>query len=485
MSFNSIDFAIFFPVVTVLYFLTPHRFRWLLLLLASCLFYATFIPVYIFILAFTITVDYIAGIALERSAGTLRRNWLIMSIIANCGALFFFKYINFFGANFNALAQFIHWNYSLSVLSVILPIGLSFHTFQSLSYTIEVYRGRQAAERNFGRFALYVMFYPQLVAGPIERPQNLLPQFTEQHRFELQRVLSGAELMVFGYFKKLVVADNLGIIVDRVYNHASSFAGISIALATVFFAFQIYADFSGYSDIARGIARIMGFRLMENFRRPYLSRSIQEFWTRWHISLSSWFRDYVYFPLGGSRASTYRWTFNIAAVFLTSGLWHGANWTFIIWGGLNGLYLILGKMTTGLRQGTALYQYVRNSIPRLLVMFQMAFTFTLVCISWVFFRAADVTSAFLLFKNLLHGWSLSARTVLLGQTATSFAWAAGSILLLLTAEYIIERDLHIKLFNIPRYHVGTVLRLCASAAALLLTVYLARSTSQQFIYFQF
>ena len=307
MLFNSFTFLIFFPVVVTIYFVIPHRFRWAWLLAASCYFYMAFIPVYLLILLFTIAIDYAAGILIENAEGRRRKVWLIMSIIANVGVLAVFKYFNFFSANANAIAEVFHWPYEFPILGIILPIGLSFHTFQAMSYTIEVYRGRQAAERHLGIYALYVMFFPQLVAGPIERPQNLLHQFYEKHIVEYERVTDGLRKMAMGLFMKVVIADRLARYVNVVYNDPTSFQGLSLVVATVFFAFQIYCDFAGYSLVAIGSAEVMGFRLMKNFDRPYLSRSISEFWSRWHISLSSWFRDYVYIPLGGNRAATQRW----------------------------------------------------------------------------------------------------------------------------------------------------------------------------------
>src|ERR1700682_2673199 len=306
MLFNSVAFVIFFPVVTALYFGLPHRHRWALLLAASCVFYMVFIPAYILILGVTIIIDYWAGIQIEKSAGRLRTFYLVLSIISTCMVLFVFKYSDFFLGNVNALASFLHWDYSLKLLHIILPIGLSFHTFQSLSYVIEVYRGHQTSERHFGIYALYVMFYPQLVAGPIERPQHLLHQFYEYHPFVYSRVTSGLRLMTWGMFKKVVIADRLAGFVGNAYSHPRDFEGHTLLIATLFFAFQIYCDFSGYSDIALGAAEVMGFSLMKNFDQPYSALSVGEFWRRWHISLSTWFRDYVYVSLRGNRVGPVR-----------------------------------------------------------------------------------------------------------------------------------------------------------------------------------
>jgi len=301
-------------------------------LVSSCYFYMTFVPVYILILAFTIVVDYFAGIFIEKNTGKKRKLFLIASLIANIGVLAIFKYYNFINQNLSLLLNGLHLHNSLPYLTILLPIGLSFHTFQAMSYTIEVYRGNEKAERNFGIYSLYVMFYPQLVAGPIERPQNLLHQFRTEHKFDYQRVADGLKLMAWGLFKKVVIADKLAIIVNNVYDDPCHYHGLSFVIASIFFAFQIFCDFSGYTDIAIGAAQVMGFKLMKNFNKPYHSKSISEFWSRWHISLSTWFNDYLYIPLGGSRVKVPRWYFNLFIVFVISGLWHGANWAYIAWG---------------------------------------------------------------------------------------------------------------------------------------------------------
>ena len=306
-----------------------------LLLGASCVFYMAFVPKYILILAVLILIDFAAGIWIENAQGHRRKIFLVVSLCANVGMLGFFKYFNFLNGNVAALAHFIGWNYSIESLKIILPIGLSFHTFQSMSYTIEVYRGRFKAERSLLHFATYVMFYPQLVAGPIERPQNLLHQFREKHVFNRTQFIEGAQLMLTGLFKKIIIADRAAILVNTVYANPQNFSGAQLFIATGFFGIQIYCDFCGYTENARGAAKIMGFELMLNFNRPYLATSIADFWRCWHISLSTWFRDYVYFPLGGNRCSRAQNCFNLAGVFLISGLWHGANWTFIVWGALH------------------------------------------------------------------------------------------------------------------------------------------------------
>jgi D-alanyl-lipoteichoic acid acyltransferase DltB (MBOAT superfamily) len=403
MLFNSLQFLIFFPMVTGLYFLLPHRYRWMLLLFASCMFYMAFIPIYILILLITIVIDYFAGVWIENSVGR-RRDWLLMmSILSTCLVLFVFKYLYFFTSNYNALAAFFHLNYSVSVLKIILPIGLSFHTFQSLSYVIEVHRGNQKAERHFGIYALYVMFYPQLVAGPIERPQNLLHQFYEPHEFEYQRVTDGLKLMAWGLFKKMLIADRVAILVNEVYKNPSSYEGVPLIVATAFFAIQIYCDFSGYSDIALGAAHVMGFKLMTNFRQPYFSKSVAEFWRRWHISLSTWFKDYLYIPLGGSQVSPARRYLNLFITFLVSGLWHGANWTFVVWGALHCLFITISGLTAELRKH--LRDFVQlGRFPRLHGALQVGVTCALVSFAWIFFRADTMSDAWYISTHLFSGF---------------------------------------------------------------------------------
>jgi len=402
MLFNSVEFLIFFPVVTALYFVLAHKYRWLLLLIASCVFYMAFIPAYIFILIVTILIDYYAGMRIEDTAGATRKLFLVMSIVSTCLVLFVFKYFNFFNSNFAAMAGYFDLRYPIGLVNIILPIGLSFHTFQSLSYVIEVYRGNQKAERHFGIYSLYVMFYPQLVAGPIERPQNLLHQLREEHGFDYERAKLGLKMMMWGLFKKIVIADRLSVAVNNVYNNPHGFTGVPLITATVFFAFQIYCDFSGYSDIAIGAAKIMGIDLMTNFVRPYHSRSVAEFWKRWHISLSTWFRDYLYISLGGNRRGALRRYFNLFVTFLVSGLWHGANWTYVVWGALNGFYMIFAMLTSGLRRGISEITGI-NGHPYILKFSQVAVTFALTCFAWLFFRANSLSDSFYIISHLFSG----------------------------------------------------------------------------------
>jgi D-alanyl-lipoteichoic acid acyltransferase DltB (MBOAT superfamily) len=416
MLFNSIHFMVFFPVVTILYFALPHRFRWLMLLLASCVFYIAFIPIYLIILAVTITIDYAAGIWIENSQNRKRKIFLVMSIVSTCLVLFIFKYFNFFNSNLSNLARILHWNYPIGALNLILPIGLSFHTFQSMSYVIEVYRGHQKAEHNFGIYSLYVMFYPQLVAGPIERPGNMIHQFYEEHRFDYQQVTDGLKIMAWGMFKKVVIADRLAVLVNHVYSNVHDYTGAPLLIATVFFSFQIFCDFSGYSDIAIGAAQVMGFKLMLNFNRPYFSKSVGEFWTRWHISLSSWFRDYLYISLGGNRVGKQRRKFNLFVTFLVSGLWHGANFTYIIWGALNGLYMLLSDWTLGIR--TVFIRLTRLDVrPRFHKILQTVCTFGMITFAWIFFRARNVHDAWYVITHMFLNSGAIASHLISGNRA--------------------------------------------------------------------
>jgi alginate O-acetyltransferase complex protein AlgI len=473
LLFNSFAFLIFLVVVTTLNFLLPHRFRWLLLLAASCFFYMVFVPVYILILLLTIVIDYFAGIWIEDAVVAQRKKLLLtVSIVSVCTTLFIFKYFNFLNGNFAALAKFLHWNYPIRALTIALPIGLSFHTFQSLSYVIEVYRGKQKAERHFGIYALYVMYFPQLVAGPIERPQNVLHQFHEEKNFDLGRLQDGLTLALWGLFKKVVVADCLGIYVDTIYSTNAVQSSSSLLVATYCFAFMIYCDFSGYSDMARGISRIYGIELMKNFDAPYFSTSVAEFWTRWHISLSTWFRDYVYFPLGGNRVPLLRNCINLYLVFMLSGFWHGANWTFVVWGALHGTFLVAGRLWGMARERLGWKPPKKAGVLRQgLAMF---FTFHLVLVAWVFFRAPNVETAATIARRMLVPTGPLFFDPILLQGALG-------VLLVIGGDYFIRRTDYFD--NLRRYPLA--MRWACALAMLCTISLLGIERGAQFIYFQF
>jgi alginate O-acetyltransferase complex protein AlgI len=480
--FNSLSFCVFFPTVTLLYFCVPHRWRWLLLLIASCVFYMAFVPAYIFILGGTIVVDYFAGLLIASAKGIRRRLWLGLSLLANVGVLCVFKYWGFFRANVAALGA----ANLLPLWNIVLPIGLSFHTFQAMSYTIEVYRGRQAPERHFGIYALYVMFYPQLVAGPIERPQNLLHQFHEQHSFDYERAVSGLQQMALGMFKKVVIADRLALAAHGgMWERPAQHQGLEIVAAVVFFAFQIYLDFSAYSDIAIGSARVMGFDLMKNFDTPYASASVGEFWRRWHISLSTWFRDYVYVPLGGSRHGRLQQARNIMIVFLLSGLWHGANWTFVIWGALHGAFLVVGRATERIRQRAALAIGWSETAPTRRAV-RVLVTFALVTFAWIFFRAPNLGIALEMVKRVPVGLAHDVPALLMGGRVGSLTRVAAASRLLMIAALLVFEALHRQknLFERLRPWPGPA-RHAVYLAIVYGTLFFAVPTNVEFIYFQF
>ena len=481
MLFNSLSFLIFFPIVALVYFMLPHRFRWAWLLAASCYFYMFFKAVYILILFFTIIIDYFAGILLENEKDARRKRWwLIMSLIANIGVLAVFKYYNFLNSNLSGICSLLGYHNNIPYLKILLPIGLSFHTFQAMSYTIEVYRGNQKAERHFGIYALYVMFFPQLVAGPIERPQNMLHQLYEKHQFKYWQAVQGLRLIMWGMFKKIVIADRLSPFVDTVYDNPHNYHGFQVILATIFFTFQIFCDFSGYSDIALGTAEIMGFKLMVNFNRPYFSKSISEFWKRWHISLSTWFRDYLYFPLGGNRVSKNRSHLNQMIVFMVSGLWHGANWTFVIWGTLHGTYLVVGNITKNFRDKLSLkIGLVPTGVFTKLI--EVGGTFVLAAFAWIFFRAANIGNALTIIKNGLHMSRTQLGMYMLGTDTYNFKLCFVFLILMETIHLLLRKgDLNYLLNKQPVW-----LRWASYVVIFLLIVNFGVLGDHQFIYFQF
>lgn len=460
MLFNSLQFLVFFMVVTLwFYSLHTQKSRNQLLLTASCYFYMSFVPEYILILGCTIIIDYLAGLQIARTSGRNRKGWLILSIIANVGILAYYKYANFIIDNLNGVLGTFSTGNHFDALDIILPVGLSFHTFQAMSYTIEVYRGNQPPERNFSTYALYVMFYPQLVAGPIERPQNILPQLHEYRAYDWNNVKEGLARMLWGFFKKVVIADRLAMVVDYCFDNHNSASWHVLAVGAVFYSFQIYCDFSGYCDIGIGAAKVMNIKLMENFAQPYTSANIVTFWQRWHISLSSWFRDYVYIPLGGNRRGALRRRINVFIVFLLSGLWHGANWTFVLWGGLHGLLVtVFGGNSEKSNKG--------------LIVIKAIITFISVTILWVFFRASDITQAIDYLLGLLQ---LQSGSSAMGMNITELLLSVCLVIIMMLVEY--KRKNYLIESNKAFYwYVAGMVALC---------YWLGVFGENQFIYFQF
>jgi D-alanyl-lipoteichoic acid acyltransferase DltB (MBOAT superfamily) len=481
MLFNSFSFLALFGLLAVIYYVVPHRLRWLLLLVASLLFYAASRPAYVLLLLAVAAVAFVAALAIDRSAADRsRKSLLTISLALVLGVLFVFKYFDFFAASIDAaVAQMGLTVPALPRLGLVQAAGLSFYTFSCASYLVDVYRRRLEPERHFGDFATYVAFFPKLLAGPIERARSFLADLKRPVGFNEQRVVSGLQLMLWGLFKKVVIADRLAGFVDTAYGQAAFAPPADLVIATYFFAFQLYCDFSGYSDIAIGASKILGFDLMDNFRRPYLSRSVQEFWSaRWHLSLASWFRDYLYIPLGGGRVSPLRRAFNVMVVFLVSGLWHGANWTFVVWGGLNGLYTAVSTLLAGapgrLGRLVPLPASVRAAVAGLV-------TFHLVLVTWVFFRAASLSDATTIFSRVSASLSELPGLLWARLSTPAVRLSAGLIVLLLVIELLDERrSIWERLAARP-----TTVRWAAYYALLLSLIVLGTWNLQQFVYMRF
>lgn len=395
MLFNSIEYLIYLPLVVVTYYMLPGRFRWIFLLTASYYFYMSWEAKYAFLILFTTTYNYFVARKYHSITTETRKKLAYISVfVVNLGLLFFFKYYQFLTGSATDLFSWLDMPVKFPKLNVLLPVGISFYTFQTLSYMIEVRQGKQEVEKHFGYFALYVVYFPQLVAGPIERFSRLTPQLKITHRFSYEGFRKGMQLILFGLFIKMVIADNLSPLVDQIFAKPADFSSLSLIIGTLFYSIQIYSDFYGYSTIAIGSSAILGIGLMDNFRTPYLSKSIAEFWTRWHISLSTWFRDYLFFPLGGSKVRFSRLWFNIFIVFMVSGLWHGANWTFVIWGALHAFYYMTEKVVSRFFPPSGLPSNRLFSIAKVML------TFILVSFAWIFFRASSLTEALLFIKSM-------------------------------------------------------------------------------------
>jgi len=490
MSFNSISFLIFFTAVVILFFLLPHRRRWALLLAGSYFFYAYCQPAYLLVIVGTTVVSFHSARliqAADTAAGKRLHLWLCVA--ANLLVLFFFKYYNFLSASLETFLNSLHVAIAIPRVDLLLPLGISFYTFRLLSYLIDVYCGRIKAEERIGIFALYVSFFPQLIAGPIERSPHLIPQFNEQKTFDPGKFSEGFSLILWGFFMKLVIADRIGIYVNAIFKNPDSYTGGHCLLAAYLFTYQIFCDFAGYSSIAVGASRMFGYDLVDNFRRPYFSRSLREFWTRWHISLSTWFRDYLYIPLGGSRVPKARHLLNLSVVFLLSGLWHGANWTFVVWGGIHGLGVIFSELTSKFKR-RVLEWCGLSSCHRFLTVLRVVVTFHLVCLAWVFFRANSVSQAWAVVTRMFMGWQASlnyAGSVILPFTNDSSAVSVFLVsiiflVLMQTVEFINERGNGriLTLWDTSGMFRG----LCLVTLALIILLF-GEFTSNTFIYRQF
>lgn len=475
MNFNSLQYLLFLPVTLCLYFVLPQKLKNPVLLIASFFFYGCWEPVYTLLMLLSIVVTYACGLLVSRSEGKTKKLWLVLCLVINLGILFFFKYFNFFSDTAGLLV-----GKELPTLNVLLPVGISFYTFQALGYTIDVYRGDIPAEKNFIDYALFVSFFPQLVAGPIERTGNIVPQLKTTHRLKFENIKSGMLLILWGLFKKMVIADNLATMVNHIYNAPYDKNGLQLLLATLGFAFQIYCDFSAYSDIARGSAKLLDIELMKNFDFPYGARSIKDFWRRWHISLSTWFKDYLYFPLGGSRVKKWRHLVNLLIVFVVSGLWHGAAMTFVLWGLMHGAYQVIGILLTPIRE--KFYQKVLAKDHPVMKFVSWVGTFALVNLAWVLFRANSLKDArFILGGIFTRSWSSIGDIGI--STAMLIAMALAVILLVAVDKLNRQKSLD-KFINKTlwlRYAVWFLL----IAAILIFGYYGDGFDPQDFVYFQF
>lgn len=497
MLFNSIQFLLFFPLVCLIYFLIPHKIKWIWLLLASYYFYMCWNPKYAFLMFISTFITWLSGyfinhfnnIKNQKKSVRLKNLTVAVSFTSNLAILFFFKYFDFAANNISHLLSVFNIQIMTPSFDIVLPVGISFYTFQALSYTMDVYRKEIPPEKNLFRYMLFVSFFPQLVAGPIERSKNLIHQLHEKHTFNIQNIKNGLLLMLWGYFQKLVIADRAAIAVNTVYNSYSEFGGIEIVLATLLFSLQIYCDFSSYTDIARGAAQVMGFTLMDNFQQPYFSRSIAEFWRKWHISLSGWFKDYLYIPLGGNKKGKIRKYLNIIIVFLTSGLWHGASWHYVIWGTLHGTYQIIGDITLPLRKKICdLFSIDRKTHMHKFI--QRIITFILVSFGWIFFRANNMSDATGIIKSIFTKWN---PWVLTDGSIFTFGLDAKQLTVIACAVIVLffVSSMHYSGKNIRSIILGTNIFIRWSIifimlfTVLIFGIYGPGYSESQFIYFQF
>lgn len=485
MLFNSLAFAVFLPIVFFLYWILPNKYRPLWILITGYYFYMSWNVKYVVLILFTTVVSYGCAILMQR--WKKKKTILLCStLIASLGVLFFFKYFNFFSLSaVNVLERFSIHLHPVTV-SLMLPVGISFYTFQTLSYVIDVYRGDVEAEKNFITYAAFITFFPQLVAGPIERTGSLLPQIKGEHHFDKENAIYGLMLMAWGFFKKLVVADNLAAYADLIFDDVYSYSGFPLLLAAFFFTMQIYCDFSGYSDIAIGCAKLFDIHLMTNFKSPYFAVSIKDFWSRWHISLSTWFRDYVYIPLGGNRVGKVRNALNLLLTFLVSGLWHGAAWHFVVWGGFHGLLQTLENCFPFMRRLSRRAKEEPGNMRGVKVWLLRIMTFVIVMLAWVFFRAEHMSDAWYVLAHMLEGIRSPALYIteglmVFGMRISEVLFVVIPLAILMTYDYVSLRKDPILLIRKCKKPV----RWLVYYGFVFLVLMLASFNAQEFVYFQF
>ncbi|MCF8456786.1 MAG: MBOAT family protein [Bacteroidales bacterium] len=480
MLFNSFQFLAFFPLVIIFYYSLPHKWRWALLLAASYYFYMCWKAEYIFLILFSTAIDYWAGLQMGKTTDRQKRKkFLVLSLIVNLGLLFSFKYFNF--VNDSVRSIFDHYNlfYGVPAFNVLLPVGISFYTFQTISYSIDIYRGRSAPEKHFGRFALYVAFFPQLVAGPIERSIKLLPQFSKKIEMNGDQILSGLKLMLWGFFKKIVIADRLAMYVGSVFMHPEDAYGVQVLMASFLLHVQVYTDLSGYTDIARGAARVMGIDLIKNFNNPLFSRSLYDFWKRWHISLTTWFTDYLYIPLGGNRVVKWRWYYNIFIVFLISGLWHGANWTFVMWGALHGFFQLMEIWTDKSRK--KFFDRIGISkFPTLMKTLGVSAQLAMLSTTALFFGARNISEAFTLIKHIFEIGNVG-RTISMFMRNNDYSLGIVLVAALFLVEYLQSKYNLVELLKARSVFMKYPVYMAAIFMILIFGVF----EQLEFIYFQF
>ena len=486
MLFNTIDYALFLPLVFILYWLVNRRslvIQNLLLLVASYFFYACWDYRFLFLLVFSTSLDYYTGLKIHHSSTKKRKlQWLLLSIIINLGFLGVFKYYNFFASSFADGLSLLGFEADYITLNVILPVGISFYTFHGLSYIFDIYRDKITPIGNFIDYSVFVSFFPLLVAGPIERATHLLPQIRKKRTFDYARAADGMRQILWGLFKKCVIADNCAEFANQIFNNSDQYSGFMLLMGAIFFAFQIYGDFSGYSDIALGTSRLLGIELLRNFAYPYFSRDIAEFWRRWHISLSSWFRDYVYIPLGGSRNGKWLSVRNIFIIFLLSGFWHGANWTFIAWGALNALYflpLLLAKKNRTNIETVAMGRY----FPSVKEFFQMLFTFMLTTVAWIYFRSGSLSEANCFVYRMATGIISDPLTIVSAGFWEPYKLISAIILFFILVEWA-GREQQFALAGMKNMKYRIVRWTIYSILIFIIAIYM-KTEETPFIYFQF